>query len=42
MIMALDPDPESDFQLFGVSRSGFGSSKKQNRNIYTVGHPVIR
>ena len=30
MIPALDPDPESDFLLFGESRSGFRSSKKQN------------
>ena len=30
MIPALDPDPESDFQLCGESRFGFGSSKKRN------------
>lgn len=30
MIPALDPDPELDFQLYGDSRSGFGSSKKWN------------
>ena len=30
MIQALDMDPESDFLLFGESRSGFRSSKKQN------------
>ena len=28
----LDPDTESDFQPFVDSRSGFGSSKKWNRN----------
>ena len=27
-IPALDPDPESDFQLVGDSGSGFGFSKK--------------
>ena len=32
MIPALDPDPESDFQPFGNSKSRFGSSKKWNRN----------
>ena len=30
MIPALDPDPESDFQLF--VDSGCGSSKKKNPN----------
>ena len=34
MIPALDPDPGSDFQIFGNSGSGFGPSKKQNRNTY--------
>ena len=34
MIPALDPDMESDFQLFGDSGSGFRSSKKRNRNTY--------
>ena len=32
MIPVLDPDPESDLQLFGDSGSGFGSSKKQRPN----------
>ena len=32
MIQALDPDPESNFKLFG--NSGFGSSIKQNHNTY--------
>ena len=30
----MNPDPESDFQLFGDSRSGFRSSKKWNHNNY--------
>ena len=34
MILPLDPDPESDFQLFGDSGSGFASSKKQHSNTY--------
>ena len=32
MIPGLDPDPETDFQPFGDSKPGFGSSKKWNRN----------
>ena len=32
MIPALDPDFVLDLQLFGDSGSGFGSSKKWNRN----------
>ena len=34
MIPALDPDLESDFQLFGDSVSGLKSSKKWNRTAY--------
>ena len=34
MILALDPDPEYDFKLFGNSGSRFGSSKKRNHNTY--------
>ena len=34
IIPTLDPDPESDFQLFGDSLSGFGCNKKQNRDTY--------
>ena len=33
MIPALDPDPKSDFQIFGDS--GSESSKKQNHNTST-------
>ena len=33
MSPALDPDPESDFPIFGDSGSGFVSSIKRNRNI---------
>ena len=36
MIPAIDPDPESYFQPFRVSRSGFRSSNKWNRNTATV------
>ena len=32
MIPALDPDLESDLQLFGDSRSGFGSNKNLHHN----------
>ena len=32
VILVLGPDPESDFQLFGDSRSRLRSSKKWNRN----------
>ena len=32
IILALDPDPESDCLHFDNSGSGFGSSKKWNRN----------
>ena len=32
MIPALDPDQESDFQLFGDSGSRFGSCKNRNHN----------
>ena len=35
MNSALDPDPESDFQIFGDSVSGLGSSKKRNCNTYS-------
>ena len=34
MIAAMDPDPDSDFHLFAYSRSGLGSSKKQNHNTW--------
>ena len=34
MIPVLDPDPESDFQLFGDSGYRFGSSEKRNLNTY--------
>ena len=30
MIPTLDPDQESNFPLFGDSRSGLGSTKKRN------------
>ena len=33
---ALDHDSELDFQLFGDSGSGFGSSKKRNRNTSSI------
>ena len=33
IIPALDPDTESDFQLFGDSGSGFRSRKKRNHNV---------
>ena len=32
LVLALDPDPESNFQLIGYSGSGFGSSKNWNRS----------
>ena len=35
------PAVESDFQLFGNSESGFGSSKKLNRNT-SSDHPSSR
>ena len=35
MILSLDPDLESNFQLFGGSGSGLGSSKGRNHNIYS-------
>ena len=38
MILALDPDQQSDFQYFGDSRSG--SSKKWNRNNSNPVRPV--
>ena len=39
VMMVLDPDPESDFQLCGDSGSGFGPRKKWNHSTYTVcGH----
>ena len=34
MILALEPDPESDFEHFGDSGSGFGSNKNGSRNTY--------
>ena len=34
IILALDPDPESDCQVFADSGTGFRSSKKRNRNTY--------
>ena len=37
MVPPLNPDPESDFQLFGDSRSGFGPRKKWNCNTYWGG-----
>ena len=41
MIPALDPDHESDFQLFGDSGwYHFGSSKKGDCNAYRVIHGV--
>ena len=37
-----DPDPESDFQLVGDSRSEFGSSKNLNPNTFTsVKNPAL-
>ena len=36
MIPSLDPDPKSDFQLFGDSGSAFRSSKKWTHYSYTV------
>ena len=35
MILALDPDPEYNFQPYGDSESRFGSCKKWNRNTST-------
>ena len=35
MIPALDPDPESNFQLLNNSGSQFAFSKKRNLNTYT-------
>ena len=35
MVMALDPDPESDFQSFSKSGSGFRYSKRWCRNTYS-------
>ena len=32
----LNPNPESDFQLFGNSGSGFESSKKWNRSTSSL------
>ena len=40
-ILSLDPDPELEFSLFGDSGSGFGSSKKWNRNTYPMIHLLI-
>ena len=41
MILALNRDPESDFQPLGDSVSGFGASKKWNHNteiyFFTIG-----
>ena len=37
VIPALDPDPESDFQLFVYSVSRFKSSKKWNHDTYRQG-----
>ena len=36
MIPSLDPDPKSDFQLFGDSGSAFRSSKKWTHYSYIV------
>ena len=35
MIPALDPDPESEFQLFGNSNYGFESNRNGHHNTYT-------
>ena len=35
MIPALDPDPESEFQLFGNSNSGFESNRNCHYYTYT-------
>ena len=39
MILSLDPDTDSDFQPFGNSGSGFGSSKRWMRNTSNSNFP---